>query len=350
MNVSELKIAGDVGGVEWSIPILSFKGNDAAAPSIYLQAALHADELPGTAVLHFLCEILREYETKGLIAGDITIVPSANPIGANQKILSLNLGRFEIGGRDNFNRSFPLISYDDRAALIENAKGSKVVDRLKAHLLSMALNADIVLDLHCDSEALLYAYICEEFWPQSKDFASTLGLAAVFLADGESSAFEEAVAYAWRQSQRKSNHDRLAVTLEYRGEQDVEEAVAIDDAHRLIEFFKHRGIIKVDEAIIMEPWSGLTVPLDDIEVINAEKSGTVLFHVKCGDEVKEGELLAKIITTPGQGFPPHEHRAPQAGLVISRSMQRYVHVQDQLIKIAGDKPSQTKRKPGALEQ
>ncbi len=50
MNVSDIKLAGDVGGVEWSIPVLSFKGCDAAAPSIYLQAALHADELPGTAV------------------------------------------------------------------------------------------------------------------------------------------------------------------------------------------------------------------------------------------------------------------------------------------------------------
>ena len=348
MQVENLLISGDVPGVEWRVPVLSFKGKNSDVPKVYMQAALHADELPGTAVLHFLCEQLREYENQDLIVGDITIVPSANPIGANQKISSLNLGRFELGGRDNFNRSFPLISYDDRAILVSETKPLKAADRLKANLLSMALEADIVLDLHCDSEALLYAYICDEFWPRATDLAAVLALDAVFLSDGQSSAFEEAVAYAWRQSASKGN-DKFVTTLEYRGEQDVKADVAQKDAQNLIAFLKTRGVIK-DNPVSLPDWQGVVVPLDDIEVMRAEVSGTVLFHKKCGDTVFEGELMATVLTAPGQDKPQQDYFAPQSGLVVTRTMQRFVHVQDQLMKIAGEKPSQTKRKPGTLEQ
>ncbi len=349
MEINEFKIQGDTNGVEWRVPILRFKGHDPKAPTVYLQAALHADELPGTAVLHFLCEQLRGLEKQGLIAGDITVVPSANPIGADQKIFSLNLGRFELGGRDNFNRSFPLISYDDRVSLLSKDTTLKAVDQLKTHLLSMALEADIVLDLHCDSEALLYAYICNEFWPRAKDLAATAGLDAVFLSDGESSAFEEAVAYAWRNCKEPKSEQRLVSTLEYRGERDVSQAMAKEDASGLVEFFKQRGIVSEKPAPQTE-WQGVVVPLDDIEVIRADVSGTVLFHKNCGDKVDEGELIATVLTLPGRSENQQDYFAPQSGLVVSRSMQRFVHVQDQLMKIAGHKASKTKRKPGTLEQ
>ncbi len=349
MIIEYLKISGDTAGVEWQVPVLRFAGSDPNASRVYLQAALHADELPGTAVLHFLSEMLRGFEQQGLIAGNITIVPSANPIGADQKLFSMNQGRFEFGGRENFNRNFPLISYDDRQSLYENSEHLKAVDRLKANLLAMALEADIVLDLHCDSEALLYAYVCDEFWPGSKDLATAMGLDAVFIADGESSAFDEAVSYAWRHCSEPKSDQRLASTLEYRGERDVSKELAFKDAKGLIEFFKYRGIIAQKPAGDVD-WNGVVAPLDDIEVIRAEVSGTVLFHKACGAQVEEGVLLATILTTPGQDKKQYECFAPQSGLIVSRAVQRFVHVQDQLMKIAGDKPSKTKRKPGALEQ
>ncbi len=49
--------------------------------------------------------------------GDITIVPSANPIGRAQYMFGGLQGRFHLGTRTNFNRDFPLIDRPDATLL-----------------------------------------------------------------------------------------------------------------------------------------------------------------------------------------------------------------------------------------
>ncbi|TIT74361.1 MAG: succinylglutamate desuccinylase/aspartoacylase family protein, partial [Mesorhizobium sp.] len=41
------RIAGDAEGTTYEFPVFRFEGTDKAAPRAYLQAALHAGELPG---------------------------------------------------------------------------------------------------------------------------------------------------------------------------------------------------------------------------------------------------------------------------------------------------------------
>jgi len=50
MDVSEIIIPGDTPGTEWRLPVLRFTGGDPKAPKTYIQAALHAGELPGTVL------------------------------------------------------------------------------------------------------------------------------------------------------------------------------------------------------------------------------------------------------------------------------------------------------------
>ena len=107
---SEIIIGGDTAGIEWRLPVFRFKGSDAKAPSVYIQAALHANELPGTALAHFLLETLRKAEADGAILGDIIVIPQANPIGLAQSHFGEMQGRFELGSRTNFNRDFPLVA------------------------------------------------------------------------------------------------------------------------------------------------------------------------------------------------------------------------------------------------
>jgi predicted deacylase len=58
---------------------------------VYIQASLHADELPGLLVCHHLIHLLEEAASKGLVDNsEIIIVPFANPIGLSQNILGLN--------------------------------------------------------------------------------------------------------------------------------------------------------------------------------------------------------------------------------------------------------------------
>lgn len=352
MDIREIIIPGDTPGIEWRLPVLHFKGNDPKAPKIYLQAALHSNELPGTAVLHFLCGKLRQAESEGRIASDITVVPQANPIGAAQSHFGEMQGRFDLGTRTNFNRDFPLISLRDRAGLIDNLDRYRAADRLKRELIHMALGADLVLDLHCDDESLQYAYIDEAFWPEASDLASALSMDAVLLSDGESSAFEEAVGFAWKYEvpgeKRSRLPGKLSTTLELRGRRDVYPEMASTDADGLLAFLAARGAV-TGETAPLAAFTGPAAPLNNIEMIRTPVSGTVLFHRNIGETIEAGDLLATIVTKPGMADGEVEIRAPQAGLIVTRISDRLVRRRGDLMKIACDAPSTALRKAGTLE-
>ena len=61
------------------------EGSD-CGPKVYIQASLHAEELPGMLVAHHLRAMLESAETAGQIRGEIILVPVANPIGLAQRV------------------------------------------------------------------------------------------------------------------------------------------------------------------------------------------------------------------------------------------------------------------------
>ena len=54
-------------------------GQPGSGLKAYLQASLHADEMPGMLVAHHLRSKLDALEAAGLIQGEIILVPMANP-------------------------------------------------------------------------------------------------------------------------------------------------------------------------------------------------------------------------------------------------------------------------------
>lgn len=352
MDISRITIEGDTPGVTWDLPVLTFRGKDPAAPSVYIQAALHAGELPGTALIHFLCDKLRKVEADGAILGRIVIVPQANPIGAAQWHFGAMQGRFDLGSRTNFNRDFPLIAASGREMLLTGFDQLSATDRLKRTLLHMALSTDLVLDLHCDEESLQYVYVDEVFWPEANDLAGALSMEAVFLADGESSAFDEAVSYAWKQDapggKRAHFSDRLAVTVELRGTMDVDPTLARRDAEGLMNFLIRRGVVS-GEPSAMTQYTGGAAPLDNVEIIRALEPGTILFHRTIGEQVEDGDLLATIVTAPGMENGSVDIHAPQAGLIVTRTSERFAKRNGDLMKILCAGPTRRQRRPGALE-
>ncbi|MBB4183634.1 hypothetical protein GGE07_000247 [Sinorhizobium terangae] len=352
MEITEIIIAGDTPGVEWRLPVFRFKGTKPEAPRTYVQAALHANELPGTALSHFLLGKLRRADAEGAILGDITVVPQANPIGSAQSHFGELQGRFDLGSRTNFNRDFPLISLGERDGLVEDLDRYSATDRLKRQLLHMALGAELVLDLHCDDEGLQYAYINEAFWPEAADLAAALDMKAVFLSDGESSAFEEAVGHAWKnedKSRKKTSlPGRLSVTVELRGTRDVYPATASKDADGVWQFLLARGVV-FGARTDVPAFSGKAVPLDNIEMIRAPAAGAILFHRDIGESVHAGDLLATILAKPGTPEGAIEVRAPQDGLIVTRVSTRFARRRSDLMKIACEEPSRAVRKPGTLE-
>ena len=179
-------------------------GPQEATESLYIQASVHAGELPGMLVLHHLMKDLDMLQREGLIHKKIIVVPYANPIGLAQDLLGTHIGRFSLNTGTNFNRNFNdysnkiesliddgslVLSKDDesknvgmiRQAMLEEINKTLDSDSLssenalKNQILKLACCADIVIDLHCDSNALMHMYTHTHLWPAMRDLAGDIG-------------------------------------------------------------------------------------------------------------------------------------------------------------------------------
>ncbi|MET2830595.1 succinylglutamate desuccinylase/aspartoacylase family protein [Mesorhizobium shangrilense] len=350
MQKSIERVAGDAEGVSYEFPVFRFTGTDKSAPSAYLQAALHAGELPGVVAIDALMPMLDKAEAEGRIKGSLTIVPWANPIGRAQYHFGEHQGRFHLGTRTNFNRGFPLLPAPDTALLPDTTLGT-ADQRLKSRLVQLSLGHDIVLDLHCDDEGLAYLYIHTSLWPAMADCAAAMGVDGVLLwsedADG---TFEGAAIMPYQNAPADvaKLDRRVATTVEYRGILDVDGALAASDAEGLYRLLVVRGAITDTTLPAPGPFTGLAAPLENIDMMPAPRAGAVLYDVKPGDRVAKGARLATIVHTPGEAGGRTEIFAPQDGLILTRRSRRIIRAGEDLLKLVGDRKSADARS-GTLE-
>ncbi len=349
MQKSIETILGDTEGVAYAFPVYRFEGSDADAPAAYIQAALHAGELPGVVAVDALMPRLRQAEAEGRIRGRLTVVPAANPVGRAQYHFGEIQGRFHLGTRTNFNRNFPLLEGPDPA--LAERPGGTVDQRLKQRLLALSVGHDIVLDLHCDDEGVVYLYVPSALWPAMQDCAAAMGVAAVILWDGESGAsFDEASLYPWLQvAPEAARLDRKVVTtVEYRGLLDVDRHTAAADGDGLYRVLVARGVIADETVPAAGPFAGLVAPIENIDVVTAPRAGAILFDVVPGDRIAAGDRIATIVHASGEENGTTDVFAPQSGYVLTRVNRRWTYAGDDLVKLVGDAPSATARQ-GALE-
>lgn len=352
MKTEQIDFAGDVPGIHVSLRVLRFTGADTAAPTAYLQSSLHGAELPGQAALHFLVPMLQKAQDEGRVLGNITIVPQANPVASNQWQSYQHLGRFDFFSGVNFNRNFPLLENFDTSALPEPDAPVALDKRLKATLIKLALPHEIVLDLHCDDESENYLYVFEDYAQDLRDLATALGSTAILAGDSTvSAAFEEACInpVLHMKPQERDMRRRAVTTVEFRGLNDVNPKTAMQDADGLYRFLVHRGVVKDDTSTLGEPFTGPVAPFTHVEMIRAPQGGMVLYHVELGDRVNKGDLLATIVTIPGEVSGDIQLLAPQSGHVLTYRSLRYLRRGDDVMKIIGDKPSDLLKPAGSLE-
>jgi predicted deacylase len=210
-----------------------------------------------------------------------------------------------------------------------------------------------MLDLHCDDESQLYAYLHDAYWPVATDLAESMSLDAVLLSDGKSSAFEDAVTHVWEHgplgNRKHWAEGRISLTMEFRGLADVDPVLGRMDAEGLYAFLQRRGVI-AGEPIRREDFSGPVAGLDYVQMVNSPVSGMVLFEREFGEVVEKGDHLATIVTTPGDPAGDVKVTAPTGGMIVTRVTKRFVRHGDNLMKIASTELSHAKRKKGgALE-
>jgi predicted deacylase len=342
-------------------------GRADARPKAYLQAALHADEIPGLLVLHHLRALLDSASARGEVLGQVVVVPYANPIGLAQNVNATLLGRYALSGAGNFNRQFPEMAEavagkvsgalgNDAAANIAAIRRAATevldarsplgdTDRLRLTLLRLAADADVVLDLHCDEEALLHLYMGTPLWPEGSDLSAQLGSRATLLATRSGgNPFDEAVGGLWwelaeRFPRKPIPPACLSATVELRGESDVSDDVARADAENLMNFFRRRGILAGDPGSLPRPLEDAT-PLEGVDIVRAPVQGVVSYTRALGEKVSAGDVVA-VIVDPGAEDPKTarcEVRTVATGLLFTRRSARFARAGDVLVKVAGAMP------------
>ena len=103
---------------------------------------------------------------------------------------------------------------------------SKEEEEMKRSLLLNAIDADIMIDLHCDSDAVVHMYTHDRLWPKMQDLAAEIGSYCHLLAPkAGGDPFDEACSCPWAQI---ADHFRdlpipmacESATVELRGESD----------------------------------------------------------------------------------------------------------------------------------
>jgi predicted deacylase len=321
-----LSVTGD-SGVQLPLRAWRLAGRG-DGPTVHLQAGLHADEIAGMHVLHTLLPRLRAARDAGRLAGTVTVVPQANPLGLAQFRHGRLLGRFHDATSRNFNRHF----HDSLATERETTTFAA----WQKALFALAHEAQIVLDLHTDSEALPYLYMHSGFWPEGRDLAAALGMEVAILWDeDDDGAFEGAIVAHGRSAPKGGL--QLAATIELRGQSSVSDAWAQQDADGIYRFLCARGVI--DEPVARTPWEGEAVPMANMETIFAPVSGVLVYTTELGDRVEQGAVIARIIARPGDPSSEVILRAPQSGRVVTRSRDRLIAQGDVALKLTGAQPS-----------
>ncbi|WP_438464904.1 succinylglutamate desuccinylase/aspartoacylase family protein [Marinomonas sp. PE14-40] len=339
-------------------------GEVGARPKIYLQAGLHADEWPGFLVLNKLIQLLTKADEAGLIQGEITIVPVANPIGLAQNFHGYIPGRFAFSdGGGNFNRNWPQLgdkvekkikgqvtsNQEDNAKLIRQVMAEELkllpetteLQGLKKTLLAMSMDADEVLDLHCSGEASMHAYVAQEFEVHFAPLLARMG-AKVALSELETGAhsFDETNVSVWRHLKNHYAHlvpwGARSLTLELRGENDISQEQALGDAEAIFDYLCQRDVI--DQAVARVDTSELNYyPLDAMDLIKAPCAGIVCYDKNIGDQVEIGEKIGEVVDLMADDVNQSSLPliARTNGVFFARLQRRLVICGEAIGKIAG---------------
>lgn len=361
MHVQHHTLPANSAAQEYSLQSLHF-GSQRSGKKTYIQASLHADEIPGMLVAQYLRQQLLELEQAGEIHGEIVLLPVANPIGLAQFMQGQPFGRFDFSTGINFNRGFcnlvPQLKEKLAGQLSNNAlynirkvrqtslellaewKAVSATEVLKKTLQTLAIDADIVLDLHCDNEAVLHLYTGTPLASQVQPLSSLMGASALLLArDSGGDPFDETCGRIWWELAEHFGKEVIlpmactAVTVELRSQVDVTHNYAQQDATALIHYLRHMGHIAGEPIALPLPLCDAT-PLAGVEPIQAPHAGILVFHKQPGDEIIQGEPIVDVID-PVTGEKATVC-ASIGGKLFARTAFRYAQRGMDLAKIAGN--------------
>jgi hypothetical protein len=320
-------------GTTRSIDLLRF-GYAGVRPKVYIQAAIHANELPGAMALHHLMPMLTKADRTRRIKGEVIVVPTVNPIGQSQLVGDNHLGRYDLLSRDNFNRNW--LDLTDvvaerigskmgrnaaanvdliRKAALASLKAMKPMNELQAmrvKILKLSIDADIVLDLHCDMDAVLHLFTAApDIKGAAQDLAAELGAQATLYNEpfAQALTFSGVNGAMWPRLAARFPDAAIpqacfSSTVELRSQHDVNHERGASDASNLYRYLVRRGVIAGRVRPLPRLKSAPT-PISGMDVGYCPVRGFIVYRLAAGAKLKKGDVVCEIID-------PADPRGPKA--------------------------------------
>nr|WP_315426960.1 succinylglutamate desuccinylase/aspartoacylase family protein [uncultured Albidiferax sp.] len=332
--------------------------------SAYIHAGLHADETPGLLVAQHLLRLLHGLEREGLLRGQIVVLPYANPVGMAQKIFGVLGGRFYLENGENFNRNFPCIATEFQRTLpaqafapndlvafkkafqaLLPARPLDPVAATKWALLQEALQHDIVLDLHCDTSGVVHLYGPRDQQQRAARLARAVGAQALVLeSQVGGKPFDESYALPWKALRAAGLVDEaqqgFSCTIELRGQSDVDDTTAYQDALGIIDFLTQEGLLAPGvRPALADHHEVDCYPTEGLLHVPSPATGLVVYHRRTGEQVRAGDLLAEIVLLDAEpGAARIQVHSDIDGLFLVRQSARLVRAGQRIALLAGQEP------------
>lgn len=281
-------------------------------PVIWLAAAIHGDEVTGTAIIHSL---IKKFRQQTLKRGKIYCLPIMNPTGFE------TISRKEAYAEADLNRSF-------------GGKTNGTIAERHAALISQTIlksQADYVIDLHADSMNSIAYTIVDDLENQK--------LAPVFK---RCCCLADILGFPWAIDKNSHSEYPLEKSLSGYLVSNNITAVTVELGTPLVvvESFKTAGLEAIWRLLIhlkMVKGSPLTIiktkqPLVFYEKIRAQSTGIITYRVKAGDTVVKNQIMAKIKNAFGKTI--ETILSPVNGRIFSHEDQSIVFPGQELFVVA----------------
>ncbi|MEW6998220.1 succinylglutamate desuccinylase/aspartoacylase family protein [Colwelliaceae bacterium BS250] len=355
LNVGEM-----ASGVSLTVPVYRLQGNG-SGPSVYIQANIHGAEVQGNAVIYQLLELLQ----KEYLAGDITLVPYANPIGCNHKNGEYTLGRFDPITGVNWNRMYHFdesvidgfaqrnidCSTEDIKAKFEQYMHNEIADkidhnnyglstgrRIAYQLQQMAHQADIVLDLHTGPISSKHIY-CPEYAQASASYFNIEH--TILIPNSFAGAMDEATFCPWwsltqalAELGRDVDFNKESFTVELGSQELIDLDEALIDARSILCYLQYKKVLN-NNALLPNEMTRYACYLTDYKMFYSPMGGMVDYLADFGQPLTAGQPLARILRMDnyGDGNALHYLSLEEDCLPILHFASASVHQGTELYKV-----------------
>jgi predicted deacylase len=314
----EIPLQKLIGGAQYNLRAFRIKGKE-AGPHVHIQSSVHGAEVQGNAVILKLMEYFCENDFNG----SVTLIPHANPMGANTKAGTYTQGRFNSITGENWNRIYtdiskdPFFKLDEKLDSIsfkrklvqiinnitqrEEERGISIEKKLGLLLQKMAAPADIVLDLHTGPTATRYLYLAQYAQKKAEAFPFPH---KIIIPNEFAGAMDEATFMPWLTAkdsldlkgsgkEESSTIPFESYTVELGSEEVINAEEALTDRDMILSLLSARGMIKKAPR---DEWPESKASLlEDYKSYFAPKTGLIQYMKAPGAQVSKGEVLYRIL-------------------------------------------------------